>query len=167
MQRIWENLQDPSWWFTAILIAIITSLFASFLRDWIGSLLSSVSARIHSGVAARQTKEQHLVEKIAADPVELIIYAVRAGIITTLFGITFGWYLAFPIFWTTLKSPTFMVGSMLWDFPRSVVVARLATTMLGVCACLFGYRSVSVTRRFARAIRLYRQTRDANQSLEA
>lgn len=38
-------MNSPAWWFSTVLVAIIASLFAGFLRDWIPSWLSRYSTR--------------------------------------------------------------------------------------------------------------------------
>lgn len=50
MEEIFKNLANPAWWFTAVVMAVFTSLIAGYLRDRIPSWLSkfSKSARIRS-----------------------------------------------------------------------------------------------------------------------
>lgn len=43
MSRICVLLRDPTWWFTAVLVAVLASLAASFLRDVLLSALATVS----------------------------------------------------------------------------------------------------------------------------
>lgn len=45
LNRISENVSDPSWWFTAFLVAIVASIFAAYLKELLGRVVSLLSSR--------------------------------------------------------------------------------------------------------------------------
>ncbi|MFL6207786.1 MAG: hypothetical protein ACJ74W_02985 [Pyrinomonadaceae bacterium] len=45
LDKILENTRDPSWWFTALFIAIIASLLAAYIKELLGKLFSRLSPR--------------------------------------------------------------------------------------------------------------------------
>jgi hypothetical protein len=73
MDKIWTDLLDPSWWFTAFFIAVIASIIAAYAKDVINALLSATSKRYkrwYEKVRARELKE---IEQVANNPPLLII----------------------------------------------------------------------------------------------
>jgi hypothetical protein len=45
LNKIFENVRDPSWWFTAFIVAALASLFAAYIKDILGRFFSLTSSR--------------------------------------------------------------------------------------------------------------------------
>ena len=77
MQRIVEYLKDPGWWFSAFFVAILASLLAAFLRDWLGGALSRLSTRYRRYRLRRLRLSAHTIRNIALDPGYMVFFTVR------------------------------------------------------------------------------------------
>jgi hypothetical protein len=58
MEQIIKYLKDPAWWFTAVFIAVVSSLFAAYLKDAIQNLFAEVSTKYK----LRLTKQRQLLD---------------------------------------------------------------------------------------------------------
>jgi hypothetical protein len=76
MNRIFENLQDPSWWFTAIFVAIIVSVFAAYLKEVLSKFLSHFSTRINKWRQKRKWRNYRVAIITGRDPALLLISVV-------------------------------------------------------------------------------------------
>jgi len=68
MESIYRLLRDPTWWFTAVVIGIIASLSASYLRDGISMVAAKVSEGWANRRALRLSKDDRHVRMLAAHP---------------------------------------------------------------------------------------------------
>ena len=50
MDKILEHIQDPSWWFSAFFVAILASILAAFVKDWVAVFISHFSKRTSGGI---------------------------------------------------------------------------------------------------------------------
>jgi hypothetical protein len=77
MEHIRQLLRDPAWWFAAVLVGVLTSLFASYLRDLIatvgGALLESQKRR--NALRTRELTDR--AAALAADDTLLILQNIR------------------------------------------------------------------------------------------
>ena len=39
-EKLWQTIIDPYWWLTAVLLALLVNVLASYCRDWIDALLA-------------------------------------------------------------------------------------------------------------------------------
>lgn len=85
MDTIFNNLKDPSWWFSTVIIAIIASVIAGFVKDRVEKWLATIFASL------RQTQMKHEEN--------------RAKIIDTLLNDNV--YLGFALFRTLLTAIAF------------------------------------------------------------
>lgn len=76
MDKIVELIKDPSWWFSALFISIVTSLLAAFLKDWFSKLLSHFSKtyRLHRYKNLRKTV--HTIQNIEKDQGYLTYFSI-------------------------------------------------------------------------------------------
>lgn len=73
MNGVINNIKDPSWWFTAVIVAIIASLFAAYIKDLIGRGIASLSGKYRKRKEEQQEREKKLVADIADDPTKLLV----------------------------------------------------------------------------------------------
>jgi hypothetical protein len=73
MNGVINNIKDPSWWFTAVIVAIFASLFAAYIKDLIGRGIASLSGKYNRRRQEQQEREKKLVADIADDPTRLLV----------------------------------------------------------------------------------------------
>ena len=80
MDKIIANLNDGTWWFTVIVMALIVSISAKYLSVWIDKIWSAFSVNHRQAKAKKEIKTSHLLEKIASDQdlltLKLIVLAI-------------------------------------------------------------------------------------------
>lgn len=75
MDEILKNLQSPGWWFTAVFVAILVSLFAGFLNDRFNRWLSESWAWYRQRRAATLARKEREIEFLSREPVILTLYS--------------------------------------------------------------------------------------------
>ena len=104
MNAIINNVKDPSWWFSAVFVAIIASIFAGFLKErlekWLGITFSIWKNKRLQNEEARA----RIIEALLADPLYLQIALYRALKAVILFGVMTTIYVG-AAFLSTSTSP--------------------------------------------------------------
>src|SRR6266513_1341077 len=77
MRRIVELLKMPEWWFSAVFIAIIAGIIATFAKDWISHALSGFSQAYKTRRSSQEAKLEEKAAMLAAHPELLIIEFIR------------------------------------------------------------------------------------------
>src|SRR5690242_3831900 len=78
MQKIVELLKTPEWWFSAVFIAVITSVIAAFAMDWIAKILSGASVAYRGYRTRREAELTAKATELAEHPELLIVEYLRA-----------------------------------------------------------------------------------------
>jgi membrane protein implicated in regulation of membrane protease activity len=157
MNKILENMNDPSWWFTALFVAIIASLFAAYFKDFLNIVLVRVSGRYRRWRNMREAKNQAWVEATANDPTLLLISLLY--VILNFMGLIFliFIFMFYPI-WTELMIASPKFASWMFSTPSmSILLAKILMVFLGVSICFFIFRLQNRTSRFKKAHKLYIQ----------
>src|SRR5437588_6631566 len=92
MDDILHHLKDPSWWFTAFFVAILASVIAAYLREYIGKGLAFFSGHFRIRRDRRLAKLDHIARSIAASEPLLIIEFLRSIALLIL------WIFVFALF---------------------------------------------------------------------
>lgn len=71
-------ISDPAWWFTTVLVGLLVSVIAAFLRDWISRALASVSSRFRSRLEHQLAETSRLIAAMERTPHLLVIEYFRA-----------------------------------------------------------------------------------------
>ena len=87
MDAIARLFKDPTWWFTAVFIAILASLFASYLRDGISFLTAKTSSSLQARRIARLTREQKRIDFLVSHP-NIILMEIMTCTIQTVYACT-------------------------------------------------------------------------------
>ncbi|MEL6333386.1 MAG: hypothetical protein AAFQ76_12430, partial [Cyanobacteria bacterium J06626_26] len=77
MDKILELLKDPSWWFSALFIAIMASVIAAFLKDWISSIISIFSSSYRDWSNKKAIEQNKYIQALAGNSTLLIISYFR------------------------------------------------------------------------------------------
>ncbi|MEL6128821.1 MAG: hypothetical protein AAFP00_03440 [Bacteroidota bacterium] len=95
MDKILELLKDPSWWFSALFIAIMASVIAAFLKDWISSIISIFSSSYRDWSNKKAIEQNKYIQELAGNSTLLIISYFRVMVGIILFTSCFLAYLLF------------------------------------------------------------------------
>ena len=142
MNAILHNLQDPSWWFTAIFVTIMAGVASGFLKEKIEKLISSSSSRYKFWAAARAQRRENVVRVLAENPqfLALAYIGVVAGLLMHVLAVIM--YLLTTLFFNAAA--------------RDVLWAILAL-VLGATAAYVGFRATARLSLVVRALKLYRE----------
>lgn len=133
MSEVIQNLGRLEWWVNTIIIALIVSVIAGFLRDLIPAWLSGLSSWFRR--RSRKNKKQIVIQaKLLLEDVHLYIgYVFNAiiGLITTIATLMVA-YLFGPIHLFYETYPQYDAIRLLWNMPRlgQVAVSVIALFLL-------------------------------------
>lgn len=145
MNQIISSIKDPAWWFTAVFIGIIVSVFAAFIKDFIQGFFAKISSRSREKQAKRLLCRLKRIEILAENEGYLIINLIMVGIALFLFFAFFILFLLSPLIvqvigtWCRLvpEDPTcsfntewFSVGSSLFFGSMSIAVAYSSSSFI-------------------------------------
>lgn len=155
MDEILKDLHDPRWWFTAILIAILVSILAGFLKDATSRWIARYSDWYRKRRAATLARREFQLEMLVSNP--NLLSAHNSFTITRLlmFVMMSAVFLYMPIFIELSfsgQSPYF-AKSRPADFTLMNSALRTFFMLVGiVCTCL-GYSAMSSLAVTSRAYR--------------
>lgn len=158
MDSIFKLLKDPSWWFTIILIGILASLAAAYLRDWISLLASHLSQKAKLRRDQRLARENEFRQLLLADSNLLIVELLLTLLSVICFlALTF-FYISLPSVTDSLsrlyvsKHPSTESTSAYWD------IIQYGWLALGLLANYVGFRTMMRLRLAIKAKREYERS---------
>jgi hypothetical protein len=153
MDAIKNSLSDPSWWFTAVVVAIFASLAGSFVRDGLSWLFSKTFDTVKDRRLARMANTQTRVDFLSRHANMLIIEYIRVSILFSAFLASSVLFLnAFAI------SQIAITASVGDDRNKAVNIAWLCISIvLGMTAVSAGYFSIDRLRVAKLAAQEYRK----------
>lgn len=153
MDQIKNYISDPAWWFSTVLVAIIASVIAGFIKDRISLLFSHVSARFRLWSQKRTKQQEELIAVLSDNPNYLLMGLGKMLMMATMFTGTIIIYLILPVYakFQHLSSLSSVDG--LFNSIVSVVIYPF----FGGIAMAYGYRATSALSVITKAIRKYRQ----------
>ena len=93
VQHLPKYLTDPSWWFSTVIIGLLVSLLAAYLKDWISAGLSFVSPHYRKYRRRKLRRKAPWIQNIAADTGYMLIYQIRQGVLAIAVLLCFTTYL--------------------------------------------------------------------------
>jgi hypothetical protein len=117
LTKISENISDPSWWFTAFLVAVIASILAAYIKELLGRLISRLSSRFRVWWQRRRFRVVRAAHEAARDT-HIILFLIFQS--TFLF---FGLL-------TLLLMLLFMMGMSTLQHDRSTFVSTFILTII-------------------------------------
>ena len=77
MDAITKQVNNPEWWFTVVIVGLIVGVIAAYAKDWLGSILSSLSARFRTYAERRYMARAAEVQRLTANPQLLVIEYIQ------------------------------------------------------------------------------------------
>jgi hypothetical protein len=67
VDQLFKDLQNPAWWFTAVVAALILNVLAAYLKEWFDATISSFSVRRRQEVTAKLERRRARIERLTQD----------------------------------------------------------------------------------------------------
>jgi len=83
--RLTNLLTDPTWWFTAGFMAIVTSMIASFLNEGVRRVLAKLSVRGRQALQVYLAAQIRRAEWTSADPMRMMLVGIRIALTWLLY----------------------------------------------------------------------------------
>jgi hypothetical protein len=166
MPTIAESLSSPSWWFTAVFVAIIASVIAAFTRDWMQQAASHLSKRTRARIARKNELDARTINALARDDTKLILYSQSVTRTMILFAMASIFYLLVPTTFAALLHPGLQTGNALIDASPSPRLVILTTAIFGAVAIFFAVNGIQRLRLLQKA-RSARELRRRTGGIEA
>ena len=77
MDAISKQINNPEWWFTVVVVGLIIGVIAAYAKDWVSSILSTISKRYRVYSEAEKKKQGLELKRLLNDPLLLIIEYIR------------------------------------------------------------------------------------------
>jgi hypothetical protein len=152
MEPIFNYLKDPGWWFSTVLVAIIASVIAGFLKDRISTFLSHFSQKLRDRSTKRKIEQEELINILVSNNTYLVLAFLRVIFSVIMFIGTMTMFLLMPIYAEIKPSSLNSEISSAIKFFFSISVFPL----LGGLSMGFGFRATSGLNIVAKAIKRYR-----------
>jgi MFS family permease len=128
MQHILDNLKDPSWWFSAFFIAILASVLAAYLKDWLSALFSGMSRRYRRWRCGQLRKSARIIRNIERDDAYFVFFAMRQFTMALLWCFTaFAYMLSLQqeqrTLWISIFSRIAMLVFQVWFYFQFITSA--------------------------------------------
>jgi hypothetical protein len=150
MDKIVDNIKDPSWWFTAVLVAIIASLFAAYAKDYLGKSLSRISDSYRMRREKQKNTEELLAHNIASDPHLVTVIFCMSVIHFVIFLFLCTVFLLIPLY-REFVFPAVEFGG----FNSKPLFTIMSLLILGFCIVKTGTKSLSSLRASRKALDIY------------
>ncbi|WP_172146444.1 hypothetical protein [Pseudomonas tumuqii] len=139
MESIAAYIKDPGWWFSAVFVAIIASIFAGFLKDNIEKLLSNIFTGLKAWRATREERRRIIIESLLKDKMYFVISLFRAAIGVTIFTLFTLIYMSAPIFLSTAPASSTIFSAE--DIRH--VIWNIITPILGLLNITISYKTAT------------------------
>lgn len=153
MDKIIANLQDPSWWFTSVVIAIGASILAAYAKDFIEFFLSRFSTRAKRAFDRRRRQREEKLKILVNNPNILVIEYIRAAIYIIVFSFSSACLFLVSIWYKISYDFRLSVNEGDVNLVFETRDAEAITIMLiaGLVSSILGYMSVSFIRFLGKA----------------
>src|SRR5689334_9102938 len=86
MASILAELREPGWWFSVVLVAIVASVIAGFLKDIIARRLSKTSTWFRRRAQLSAAKQESIIQVLVAHPDVLSSFGIETILDMFVFG---------------------------------------------------------------------------------
>ena len=156
MESIIKYLTDPEWWFSTVLVAIIASIIAGFLKDKISELIGHTSRRFRECSQQRRNQEEQLIEALSENSEYLLMGIGKVISRQIMFTASLIIYLLFPIY--AEFSPV-ITKSELSNSLKTILLIAIYP-LFGSLSIVFGFQATSSLLVIAKAVKRYRKKHD-------
>ena len=77
MQRLLEIVKDPIWWFSAFFVAMLASVLAAFIKDWLSQLFAATSLKFRKFRIKKLRESVRVIQDMERDGAYMILSGIR------------------------------------------------------------------------------------------
>lgn len=148
MDVIINNLSDPSWWFSACVVAIITSIIGGFIKDFLEKIINKFRK-----IRSEKSEARALTIKILAEnPTYLSLVLKRLILLFMLWIISTLFFLVFPILAHTIPQND---SSSFLPY-KNETIQTVIILILGALSSIIGFIVTSKSSLVLEAVREFR-----------
>lgn len=156
MDKIFSNLHDPSWWFSAFFVAILASVIAGFLKENVSQWLGGLSDGLRKWRERRNEKRDEVIDALISNEVyrQFVIFRFLLSVLGFVLLVIL--YFSGPLFITTnseMQEPSIM-------FPLGFFVLNIFQPLVGLLTIFAGFKVSSRTALISDAFKLFREKHD-------
>jgi hypothetical protein len=152
MEAIAKNLSDPSWWFSALFVAIIASVIAGFLKDRVERMFSRVSDSFRRRRANELEVRNKTLEALVENPTYLSFALHRVTLRLVLWVMATLLFLSTPILlYVTPPSDETLIWLGQKEFARKALMP-----LMGVVSAVIGFRAATSISIVFEALKRFR-----------
>ena len=147
MRQILEYLSDPSWWFTAFFIAIISSVIAGFAKDYLETLGSKLSTTAKLKQARRSENRERFISALENSESYLLLSMLRNIAMLILMSLSMILFFVSPMVSETISVICHVVerSCSRADFFIGKLASFVSVYLFGTASVLIGYKTAVYT----------------------
>ena len=147
MKQIFEYLSDPSWWFTAFFIAIISSVIAAFAKDYLEALGSNLSTTAKLKQVRRSENRERFLSALENGESYLLLSMIRSSGMLILMASSMILFFVSPLISEQLSVVCYAARSCSRvDFFIGKIASFVSVYFFGITTVLIGYKTVVYTK---------------------
>jgi hypothetical protein len=74
MERIIDDIKQPSWWFTVVIIGLAINILAAYLKPAIDKIFGKISARRREKNLENRKRKEELISLLLQNPLKILEY---------------------------------------------------------------------------------------------
>ena len=139
MKEIYDNLQKPEWWFTALFVGVIASLIAGFLKDWIPTITRSISSRMRIQYERSKTRKKDIIDRVNSDIALATLYGVTLIVDMIMLAFTLMLGTCFPIIYKFYSdNPHLDIAPI--QFSGSEIIVKIFSAIFMISSMVYSFR---------------------------
>lgn len=155
MEKIFASLKTPEWWFTACLVATLSSILAAYMKDWISQIGGRYSVSMRR---SRWRTNRWLVRNasiVKHEPVMLVAFGIHAIalLVVTFMMVVFA--MLVPVLSSALQFQDWRANPSQIFTPHERNVAGVTAWVHAGLSIFFGTSAVAFSFRARKRARLF------------
>lgn len=158
MRQIFESLRDPSWWFTAFFIAIISSVIAGFAKDYLEALGSNLSATAKLKQVRRSENREKFLCALENSESYLLLSMISSSGLLILMALSMTLFFVSPLISETVSVVCHVAQSCSrLDFFIGKLASFVSVYLFGIISVFISYKSVVYSKAVSEGFHRFRR----------
>jgi hypothetical protein len=142
MKQIFEYIRDPSWWFTAFFIAIISSVIAGFAKDYLEVLLSNLSTTAKLKQVRRSENRERFLSALENSESYLLLSMISSSGMLILMTLLIILFFVSPLISETISVVCHVTQSCSRvDFFTGKLASFVSVYLFGISSVFISYKT--------------------------
>lgn len=151
MKQILEYLRDPSWWFTAFFIAIISSVIAGFAKDYLEAVGSNLSTTAKLRQVRRSENRERFISALENSESYLLLSMIRSSGMLILMALSIILFFVSPMISESFSVVCHVVerSCSRADFIIGKLASFASVSLFGISSVLICYKTAVYAKAVA------------------